>query len=206
MELSSSPRPDIPLAVSVKITRIACQQCGADLDVSADIRFVTCRYCSSRLEIVHEPTVAYSKQLEDLAARTEEVERELRMLRLHRELDALDESWESFRRAVSSRSRDGRLVEPDSTAAASLPGLAAAGASVMIAVIALSGNHPLLLLAMIPVLGLGVLLTRTGFRKVDLFRRTRARYLQRRTQLSGEIHGLGKSGRLPPMKRSGTMT
>ena len=54
----------------MKITKVCCQGCGADLPVDESIRFGTCNYCHARLEIVHDPTVTHTRLLEDIALNT----------------------------------------------------------------------------------------------------------------------------------------
>ena len=50
-----------------KITRMLCQGCGADLDVSDDVRFVKCDYCSAKLEVVRDESTVRTRVLETIA-------------------------------------------------------------------------------------------------------------------------------------------
>lgn len=189
--------------MSVKLSRIACQQCGANLEIAADVRFVTCRYCSSNLEVVHETSVSFTKQLDELSKRTAGVEHEVRILRLGREIDQLDEQWEAFRQAVSMKTKDGSLVEPDSPGAKVVPFLIMVVAAVFLGSIGVSNEAPAMFLVVLAVILMGGVFVRSAFRKAEIFRTTRSRYVQRRTLLLGELRGLERESRLPPMKRSG---
>lgn len=96
----------------VKLSRVACQSCGADLEVDESVRYLTCRYCGSRLEVCHQPSAIYTKLLERVERTQRSAERELRLIRLERKLQRLDGQWKSFEQSVSTRARDGSLTPP----------------------------------------------------------------------------------------------
>lgn len=48
---------------SMKITKVCCQGCGADLEVDEEIRFVNCNYCGAKLEVVHDATTTHTRLL-----------------------------------------------------------------------------------------------------------------------------------------------
>ncbi|MGE9270871.1 MAG: hypothetical protein ACQKBU_08715 [Verrucomicrobiales bacterium] len=77
----------------MKMTKVCCQGCGADLDVAEDLRFVTCNYCNSRLEIVHDETVTHSKVLDRLEKQTGQMAGDLKVIRLQNDLERLDREW-----------------------------------------------------------------------------------------------------------------
>ncbi|MBK1828812.1 hypothetical protein [Haloferula rosea] len=77
----------------MNVTKVCCQGCGADLEVDEGIRFVTCNYCHSRLEIVHDKSVTHSKLLEKLEKKTGEMADDLKIIRLQNELEKLDREW-----------------------------------------------------------------------------------------------------------------
>lgn len=186
----------------VKVTKVACQQCGADLEVDESVRFVTCRYCSSRLEIVHDPTVAYSKVLEEVVQRQDSMEREVRILKLERELRRLEERWESYRQASCSRLKDGRLVEP-SVLSGYVAFLIGGVAMIIVTryffeVSAIGGGLAGLVVGVIAYfIGRGLI------QSANRFQRARYNYLQERSRISGEMYGIERQGIMPRMKRSG---
>ncbi len=104
--------PWLDTGVSVKITKVACQSCGANLEIEESVRFLTCRYCGSRLEVCHQPSAVYTKLLERVERTQRSTERELRLIRLERKLQRLDARWKSFEKSVSTRSKDGTLAPP----------------------------------------------------------------------------------------------
>lgn len=105
----------------MELIPLKCRNCTATLRVPRHVRFVTCEYCHSRLEIDHSRQRLRSRVLANLksAARAVEVSarrvsgaasalhREARQLRqrnevLHaeREISQLDDSWEQQRYAI----------------------------------------------------------------------------------------------------------
>jgi hypothetical protein len=42
------------------VTKVCCQSCGADLQIDESIRYVTCNYCNSVLEVVHGASVTHT--------------------------------------------------------------------------------------------------------------------------------------------------
>ena len=45
---------------------LTCQNCGAALAVGAEVRFVTCNYCHSQLEIVRNESSTHTQLLQSL--------------------------------------------------------------------------------------------------------------------------------------------
>lgn len=77
----------------VKLTPVSCNHCGAPLDVPAKVRFVTCTYCESRLEIHREGSAAFSEVLEAVEANTREIADDVEVIRLNSEIEQLDREW-----------------------------------------------------------------------------------------------------------------
>ena len=79
----------------MKITKVCCQGCGADLQVDETIRFATCNYCHARLEIVHDPRVTHTRLLEEIALNTGRSADRLHVLELQNDLERLEREWEN---------------------------------------------------------------------------------------------------------------
>lgn len=189
----------------VRITKVACQNCGANLSVDESIRFVTCGYCAAQLEIVHEPSTVHSKLLEDVVKRQDAVEDELRGLRLEKQIERLDHEWGAFRERVSSKTKDGTLVEPGK-AGPILFGIFGTALCLFLFGFALSERYWIASVLAVSAIALVHLITRHGMRRADEFSRMRYRYLQKRTQLRGELSAIERGRRMKPMKRSGIAT
>ncbi|MGL4400206.1 MAG: hypothetical protein ACRCXD_10085 [Luteolibacter sp.] len=96
----------------MKVTKVCCQGCGADLQIDESIRYVTCNYCNARLEVVHDPSVTHTRQLDKIEETTNHLSKKMRVLELQNSIEHIDREWEKFRQSVSARSQDGQLVEP----------------------------------------------------------------------------------------------
>jgi hypothetical protein len=98
----------------MKVTKVCCQGCGADLQIDESIRFVTCNYCNARLEVVHDETVTHTKQLDKIERTTVELANNLKVIELQNDLERLDREWDNQRNGLLVRSKDGSLSEPSS--------------------------------------------------------------------------------------------
>jgi hypothetical protein len=96
----------------MKVTKVCCQGCGADLQIDETIRFVTCNYCNARLEVVHDKTVTHTKQLDKIERTTEQLANNLKVIELQNDLERLDREWENQRNGLLVRGKDGNLTEP----------------------------------------------------------------------------------------------
>ena len=82
-----------------------CQGCGADLDVSDDVRFVKCDYCSAKLEVVRDESTVHTRVLETIAD-------DVKVIRLQNELEQLDREWEAERESFMVSDQEGRRKIP----------------------------------------------------------------------------------------------
>jgi hypothetical protein len=96
----------------MKITKVCCQGCGADLQVDESIRFATCNYCHARLEIIHDPTVTHTRLLEDIGRTTERMAGNLRVIELQNDLERLDREWENRRESFMVTGKNGHRSLP----------------------------------------------------------------------------------------------
>ena len=96
----------------MKVTKVCCQGCGADLEIDESIRFVTCNYCGARLEVVHDATVTHTKQLANIERATERMASDIRVIELQNDLERLDREWNSQRNGLLVRGENGSLSEP----------------------------------------------------------------------------------------------
>lgn len=99
----------------VDVFRVACNQCGAPLEVASGTRFVTCNYCSSRLEVHRSDSASYTSVLEAIQDKTAQMAEDLSIIRLQNELEQLDRQWEIEREQYKSRNKDGTTRLPETT-------------------------------------------------------------------------------------------
>lgn len=96
----------------MNVRKLCCQGCGADLEVSDDIRFVNCNYCGARLEIVRDSSTTHSRLLDQIHQRTGAMAEDLRVIRLQNELEQLDREWQTGRARFLVSDKHGNVSEP----------------------------------------------------------------------------------------------
>lgn len=99
----------------MKVTKVCCQGCGADLQIDESIRFVTCNYCNARLEVVHDATVTHTRQLDKIQRTTEQLAGNMKVIELQNDLERLDREWDNQRNSLLVRGKNGHVSEPSST-------------------------------------------------------------------------------------------
>jgi hypothetical protein len=102
--------------MQTQVIKLCCQGCGADLQVTEEVRFVTCNYCQSKLEIVRDASVTHTRVLEKLEKTTERIAENLRVIELQNDLERMDREWETMRQGMMIREKDGGLSEPSTVA------------------------------------------------------------------------------------------
>lgn len=100
--------------VETRVIKLCCQGCGADLEVDDSIRFLTCNYCHSKLEVVRDASTTHTRVLEKIEETTQRMEGSLKVIELQNDLATLDREWESFRQTMLVRSEHGDVSEPSS--------------------------------------------------------------------------------------------
>lgn len=107
----------------MKVTKVCCQGCGADLPVDESIRFATCNHCHARLEIVHDPTVTHTRLLEHIGRNTEEMAGNLRVIELQNDLERLDREWDRRRERFMVTGKNGHRSIPTQAGSLILGGI-----------------------------------------------------------------------------------
>ena len=108
----------------MKITRVCCQGCGANLEVDETIRFVTCNYCQARLEVVHDASTTHTRVLEEIREDTRRMVDNLRVIELQNDLERLDREWENRKESFMVRGKNGHSYLP-STIGSTVGGIVA---------------------------------------------------------------------------------
>lgn len=172
----------------MKVTKVCCQGCGADLQIDETIRFVTCNYCNARLEVVHDETVTHTKQLDKIERTTAELANNLKVIELQNDLERLDREWDNQRNGLLVRSKDGSLSEP-SAAGSIVVGVVVIGFgifwTVMAAGMGTPGFFPLFGLVFIGIALFGMI---SGASKAGQYRNEQAAYQGRRDALIARIN------------------
>ena len=96
----------------MELETLACNNCGAPVEVLPTTNYLTCAHCGSRLAVRRTETAHYTEVLEKLQARVDHVDREVKDLRIDNDLLRLDQDWEDRRKEYMMHRKDGELVEP----------------------------------------------------------------------------------------------
>lgn len=99
------------------LERIACGNCGANLDVPDGVQFVTCRHCGSSLKVARTDSAAYTEVLQTLKEQSARIADNTDVLRLQNEIALLDQEWEQRSANLMISGKDGRVSTPDKASA-----------------------------------------------------------------------------------------
>ena len=94
-------------SADMQIENIACNSCGAPLEVSATTQFATCRHCGAKLSIQRTDTAIFTEILEKLTTKTDQLSEQVNNLSGLSELAALDREWELERENYMVTSKHG---------------------------------------------------------------------------------------------------
>jgi hypothetical protein len=171
----------------MKVTKVCCQGCGADLQIDESIRFVTCNYCHARLEVVHDASVTHTRQLDKIEKTTDHLANKVRVLELQNDLEQLDREWDSRRETLLVRSKHGNVSEP-SSAGSLIGGMVMIAFGIFWTGMAASHGAP----AFFPLFGIGfigfaIFNMVKGTAKADTFKSERGDFETRRRQLIARI-------------------
>jgi hypothetical protein len=98
--------------MEARLLNLACNHCGASLDVPEGTRFLTCSYCSSKLQIEHSGGAWYTSVLDQIQKNTEAVANDLDTVKLQDELEILDREMDMTCERYLSRDAKGKLRDP----------------------------------------------------------------------------------------------
>jgi len=165
---------------------LACNHCGAALEVEASTRFVTCAYCGSRLEVHRTGNSAYTSVLDAIDQRTQQIAENVEIIKIQNQLEQLDRQWQMQRDSLMVRNKDGTSTEPTviGNAIVIVMGLFAMGFAIFWMVMAFSMGAPfpfpcfgLIFLIVVP---LGIF---SQLQKSKRFEQSRASYEEERQRL-----------------------
>jgi DNA-directed RNA polymerase subunit RPC12/RpoP/F0F1-type ATP synthase assembly protein I len=97
---------------SPKIVSVNCNHCGAALEVDEKTRFVTCKYCNSRLAVQRTDSAVFTEVLEKIEEQTGQIAGNLKVIELQNELNQLDREWAMSRDSLMMSGRNGSRSEP----------------------------------------------------------------------------------------------
>jgi hypothetical protein len=91
----------------MKVLSLACNRCGAPLEVREKTRFATCQFCHAKLAIHQEGNAAFTEVLEQINERAGQIENRLANIELQNEVARIDREWEQEREGYYIRGKHG---------------------------------------------------------------------------------------------------
>src|SRR5262245_23859020 len=97
---------------STEVTSVACNHCGAPLDIGPTTNFVTCAYCGYKLQVHRSASSVYTEVLESIDQRTAQMQQDLNVIKRQNEVERLDREWSLRRDELLVRDKHGQASEP----------------------------------------------------------------------------------------------
>ena len=91
---------------------VRCQNCGSPLQVNDSIRFVTCGYCHSELQVVRDASTIHTEVPQAIEKNTATTVTQLKVIELQNEIERLDREWDAWKEQNLGRNQDGTMTEP----------------------------------------------------------------------------------------------
>jgi hypothetical protein len=165
----------------MKILSVDCNNCGAPLEVSVRSRFVTCRFCESKLQINRSESAVYTEVIEAVG----EIRGDIQTLKLQNELLRLDGEWSEIRESFMRTDANGhRHLPTQGGGATSIVGSVIAG---IVLTVAASNITPLFGLFGLLVIVVGVLAGPGVVGRARQLEAARRRYRDRRRDLTQKL-------------------
>jgi hypothetical protein len=165
----------------MELESIACNNCGAPLQVPTSANYVTCNHCATQLAVRREASISYTEKIDQIGERTDHLVQELAQVRFQQALDAIDRKWERDSKQYMIRGKHGHESLPSETAAI-LCGIGAAGA-LLFAIVGGVNGTPVALFAGVVSVMLGITALMQGA-KASQYKKAHTRYQRRRGALS----------------------
>ena len=180
----------------MELVQLSCNGCGADIEVTEDARFVTCRYCQAKLEVKRTDGAAFTsvrkavarveRKTDALADEMKELKAENRALSIENEIDDLDREWEEREKELMTRTKRGELTVPTRGAAIAVGVLSAIIGMLGLFVAASPKGERGALFGVVIALGGGIL-AYFQHQKAVAYERAHADYSERRDELLDEL-------------------
>lgn len=92
----------------MKVLNIACNNCGGPLEVPRKVRYLTCSFCDSRLEVQKSGSAYYTNVLEAV----QDIRHDVETLKLQNQLSQIDRKWDQERSTMMVRGQHGHSSIP----------------------------------------------------------------------------------------------
>jgi hypothetical protein len=177
----------------MNVKKVCCQGCGADLEVDESIRFVTCNFCGSKLEIVHDATTTHSRLLEKIGEKTERMSEDLRVIRLQNEIEQLDREWDLEREGLMPTNKEGVRSKPSAGGSVVGAGIMVVFGLIWMTAVSSFGGGGFALVGLI-FIGAAIWTAVAGVGSADRYRSAEAMMNQRRRRLLEQLEAAKRNG------------
>ena len=162
---------------------VACNNCGASLEIGESTRFVTCTYCGSSLEVHRTGAAAYTEVLHAIHKNTERIAEDVEVIKQQNELEALDREWMIQRESLMTTNKNGSRSVPSATGSLIGGGVMAVFGIVWTAMASshdAPGFFPLFGIVFVAVaIGMAIY----GFHQAGVYQQAEQAYLRRREEI-----------------------
>ena len=81
------------MSVNSQILSASCNKCGAGLELPPGLRYATCQFCGSRLEVRFAGGEVFTEVLDASNDGDRQIAHDLQLIKLQNELNRLDQEW-----------------------------------------------------------------------------------------------------------------
>ena len=171
----------------MELSPVACNNCGAPLQIPEAAQYVTCQHCSTQLEVKRNESVAWTEKMEHIETinrRTEQLVDQLAQLRFQTEVNHIDRSWEREEQRYMVRDQYGNTHRPNAVGSVVVGcGLATFGFVLLFAADGGLFLGPVMMLA-------GLVAGLVGNHQALKYQNARRRYQRRRNEVRIEDYRL----------------
>jgi DNA-directed RNA polymerase subunit RPC12/RpoP len=176
---------------------IACNHCGAPLQIPGNANYVTCNHCGSNLAVRRTASVVFTETIDKLSATTEQLASQVARLERNQRLDSLDRHWQAQQKQYLVTDSKGRQHLPNETMAI-IGGVMAIVFGFFWTAFAYSLSPAFSIFGVLFIV-FGAVATSIHVKKSRQFAQAEARYRRERAKLMSELNeiSLATPGELP---------
>lgn len=172
------------MSANSQILCASCNKCGAVLDLPPGLRFATCQFCGSRLEVRFSGGAVYTEVLDASNDGDRQIANELQLIKLQNELGRLNQEWSIEREKYRiHRQYSSSLPSEGNTAIAVLGGFAAVAFGIFCTILAADRAPVFLTMFGVVFIGFAIVMTIYTCVKHNDYKAATDQYETRRQQL-----------------------
>ena len=168
----------------MKVLNIACNNCGGPLEVPKKVRYLTCSFCDSRLEVQRSGSTYFTQVLEAVG----DIQQEIETLKLQGKLGRLDREWQEEREGLKVRDKHGYRHVPSQAGTVVMMVVMMVGIIAMFGMSSSAGAGPPAGFLLIPAV-IVVLIGAHQMGKAKKYEEGKTRYTRKRRELVRELSG-----------------